>query len=240
MSQVIGSIATSKVRSELNRLSDKSAKLEYYKGLLAAAGLLPSSPFARRDLAAERHKKDAYLNEWCAVFGYLTALSAVIDCFCVCSELEDELVTACAQLDQLKQERKNIFHNAQENECLVNEQAQRKVRSELNRLSDESAKLEYYKGLLAAAGLLLSPFARRDLAAKRHKGCVPKCVVCCDWLAYCTPAVIDCFCVCSDPIQELEDELVTACAQLDQLKQERKNISHNAQENECLVIEQGR
>ncbi|KAF6032264.1 hypothetical protein EB796_009425 [Bugula neritina] len=128
MSQVIGCIATSKVRSELNRLSDESAKLEYYKGLLAAAGLLPSSPFARRDLAAERHKKDAYLNEWCAVFGYLTALSAVIDCFCVCSdpiqELEDELVTACAQLDQLKQERKNISHNAQENECLVNEQAQ--------------------------------------------------------------------------------------------------------------------
>ncbi|KAF6040543.1 hypothetical protein EB796_001158 [Bugula neritina] len=39
-------------------------------------------------------------------------------------ELEDELVTACAQLDQLKQEQKNIFHNAQENKCLVNEQAQ--------------------------------------------------------------------------------------------------------------------
>ncbi|KAF6017428.1 hypothetical protein EB796_024264 [Bugula neritina] len=57
MSQVIGCIATSKVRSELNRLSDESAKLEYYKGLLAAAGLLPSSPFARRDLAAERHKR---------------------------------------------------------------------------------------------------------------------------------------------------------------------------------------
>ena len=106
---MIGCIAASKVRSELNRLSDESAvvtkllstealvrqqadekksleaELEYYKGLLAAAGLLPSSPFARRDLAAERHKKDAYLNEWCAVFGYLTALSAVIDCFCVCS-----------------------------------------------------------------------------------------------------------------------------------------------------------
>ncbi|KAF6040542.1 hypothetical protein EB796_001157 [Bugula neritina] len=39
MSQVIGCIAASKVRSELNRLSDESAKLEYYKGLLAAAGL---------------------------------------------------------------------------------------------------------------------------------------------------------------------------------------------------------
>jgi len=86
---VIGCIAASKVRSELNRLSDESAvitkllstealvrqqadekksleaELEYYKGLLAAAGLLPSSPFARRDSAAERSKR--VCTEMCGV-----------------------------------------------------------------------------------------------------------------------------------------------------------------------------
>jgi len=78
MSHVIGCVAASKVRSELNRLSDEStvvtkllltealvrqqaddkksleAELEYCKGLLAAAGLPPSSQF---DSAAERSKR---------------------------------------------------------------------------------------------------------------------------------------------------------------------------------------
>jgi len=41
-----------------------------------------------------------------------------------------------------------------------------------------------------------------------------------------------------DRIQELEDELAKVYAQLERLKQEQRNMSDNAPENKCLVIEQ--